>query len=85
MSLLYDIFVLYKEIINMKSRVFKSAWQIASNFKSFAEALKHAWELIKLKKAMLKGIVKFTYKRLDGSYVLQSEPYKTYKLNTRSN
>lgn len=51
----------------MKSRVFKTAWQIASNFKTFAEALKHAWELLKLKYAMMKGVVKFTYKRVDGT------------------
>lgn len=51
----------------MKSRVFKTAWQIASNFSTFAEALKHAWELIKLKYAMMRGVVKFSYKRVDGT------------------
>ncbi|GGG93506.1 SH3 beta-barrel fold-containing protein [Pedobacter zeae] len=51
----------------MKSRVFKTAWQIASKFKTFAAALNHAWELIKLKKSMLSGVVKFTYKRIDDS------------------
>ena len=51
----------------MKSLVFKTAWQIASNFGTFAEALKHAWELIKLKFAMMKGVVEFSYRKVDGS------------------
>jgi hypothetical protein len=51
----------------MKSLVFKTAWQIASNFKSFSEALKHAWQTVKLKYAMLKGVVEFSYRKVDGS------------------
>jgi len=51
----------------MKSLVFKTAWQIASDFATFAEALKHAWQLIKLKYAMLKGVVEFSYRKVDGS------------------
>lgn len=51
----------------MKSLVFKTAWQIASNFAMFAEALKHAWQLIKLKYAMLKGVVEFSYRKVDGT------------------
>lgn len=75
----------------MKSRVFKTAWQIASNFKNFAEALKHAWELIKLKCAMMKGTVKFTYKRVDGTNraavgTLQNvDPKYAFQSNAKTN
>lgn len=51
----------------MKSLVFKTAWQIASNFTTFAEALKHAWQTIKLKYAMMNGVVEFSYRKVDGS------------------
>lgn len=51
----------------MKSLVFKTAWQIASNFATFSKALKHAWQLVKLKYAMLKGVVEFAFRKMDGS------------------
>lgn len=51
----------------MKSLVFKTAWQVRNAFASFAQALKHAWALIKLKYAMLNGVVEFAYRKVDGS------------------
>lgn len=51
----------------MKTLVFKTAWQLRQSFKSFSDALRHAWALIKLKHAMLTGVVEFTYKKVDGS------------------
>ncbi|WP_036691714.1 SH3 beta-barrel fold-containing protein [Pedobacter glucosidilyticus] len=51
----------------MRSLVFKTAWQLNSSFKNFSEALKHAWAIIKLKYKMLKGVVEFAYKKVDGS------------------
>ena len=51
----------------MKALVFKTAWQIAKQFRTFSEALTHAWAVIKLKYAMLKGVVEFAYRKVDGS------------------
>ncbi len=51
----------------MKSLVFKTAWQMRGSYTSFAEALKQAWAVIKLKYKMLNGVVEFTYRKVDGS------------------
>lgn len=51
----------------MKSLVFKTAWQLNDKFSNFSQALKHAWALIKLKKAMLTKVVEFKYRKVDGS------------------
>lgn len=51
----------------MKSLVFKTAWQIANNFNSFADALVYAWKVVKLKLSMLKKVVEFMYRKVDGS------------------
>lgn len=51
----------------MKSLVFKTAWQIAKNFNSFSDALVYAWKVVKLKLKMLKKVVEFQYKKVDGS------------------
>ncbi len=51
----------------MKSLVFKTAWQLVKDFKSFSEALKYAWKVVKLRISMLKKVVEFQYKKVDGS------------------
>lgn len=51
----------------MKSRLFRIAWVIAKNYSTFAEALKVAWQTIKLQWALCLGVVTFTYKKIDGS------------------
>ncbi len=51
----------------MKSLVFKTAWQMRGSYTSFAEALKQAWAVIKLKYKMLNGVVEFTHRKVDGS------------------
>lgn len=51
----------------MKSLVFKTAWQLKSIFKSFADALAYAWKVVKLKLSMLNKVVEFKYKKVGGS------------------
>lgn len=51
-----------------KVEVFKLAWQfIKKNGYSLSEALKCAWANIKLKAQMKKSIVKFYFKKIDGT------------------
>jgi len=52
----------------MKRRLFNIAHSIKANFASFAQALAHAWKVIKLHQALsTKAAVNFSYKKLDGS------------------
>ena len=51
----------------MKTKLFKMAWAIVGKFNSFAEALKAAWKAIKLANQMKKGVVSFSFKKIDGS------------------
>lgn len=51
----------------MKSLLFKIAHTVKEKFNSFGEALKYAWEVIKLRMKMKKGIVSFRFKKVDGS------------------
>lgn len=51
----------------MKTLVFKIAHSTRSNFATFGQALKHAWQVAKLKYRMLNGVVEFTFKKVDGS------------------
>lgn len=51
----------------MKTRLFKTAWAIASKYASFSEALKAAWKAIKLASKLKSGIVSFAYTKVDGS------------------
>lgn len=51
----------------MKSLLFKIAHTVKSKFNSFSEALKYAWKVIKLRMKMKKGIVSFSFKKVDGS------------------
>lgn len=51
----------------MKSRLFKMAWSIRKQFTTFSKALTHAWRCIKLQWALCLGVVKFQYKKVDGS------------------
>lgn len=51
----------------MKSQLFKIAHAIKGNFKSFSEALKHAWKVIRLKMQLKKGEVTFMFKKVDGT------------------
>lgn len=51
----------------MKRRLFNIAWAIRKQFNTFAEALTHAWKVIKLQFELCIGVVKFKYKKIDGS------------------
>lgn len=51
----------------MKRKLFKMAWAIVGQFNSFAEALTAAWKAIKLASQMKKGVVSFSFKKIDGS------------------
>lgn len=52
----------------MKRRLFNIAWSIVDQFESFAEALTHAWRVVKLQFALCtQAVVNFTYKKVDGS------------------
>lgn len=59
------------------SRVFSLAWQfVKRNGFTLSEALKTAWANVKLKAKMQGGIVKFYYRKIDGSI---REAYGTLK------
>src|SRR5690606_39900987 len=66
------IFVLTKTKTEMKitnntrSRLFRMAHAIKSQFTTFAKALAHAWRVIKLQARMLLGDVAFQYRKVDG-------------------
>lgn len=52
----------------MKTRLFKIAHSIKGQFNSFAEALVHAWKIIKLQYALCtEALVRFKYTKVDGS------------------
>lgn len=52
----------------MKRRLFNIAWSIVGQFDSFADALKHAWCVVKLQYALCtQALVNFKYKKVDGS------------------
>lgn len=50
-----------------KSKLFKIAHAIKSQFESFAEALRQAWKVIKLTVKMKSSYVAFKYRKVDGS------------------
>lgn len=51
-----------------RSQVFKRAHEIArSTGKAFAICLVKAWQIYRLKKAMVKGTVKFAFEKVDGT------------------
>src|SRR5690606_5509881 len=52
---------------NTRSRLFRIAHAIKSQFQSFAAALAHAWRVIKLQARMLLCDVAFQYRKVDGS------------------
>lgn len=51
----------------MKSRLFNIAWAVRKQFSTFAEALTHAWKIIRLQLGLCLGVVTFSYKKVDGS------------------
>lgn len=52
----------------MKTEIFKTAWQFfRMTGKNFAECLKKAWAVAKLKNQMQNEIVKFYFQKVDGS------------------
>ena len=62
---------------NQLSEIMSLAWQfVKRNGMSMAEAMRMAWSNIKLKAAMVKGIVKFYFQKVDGSI---REAYGTLK------
>lgn len=50
-----------------KSKLFKLAHAIRSQFDSFSEALRQSWKVLRLKLQMAKREVKFQYRKVDGS------------------
>lgn len=50
-----------------KSKLFHIAHSIKHQFNSFADALRKAWVIIKLRARMKKQIVSFKFKKVDGS------------------
>ncbi len=53
---------------NTLREIMQLAWQfVKRNGYTLSEALKVAWANIKLKKSMRKGIVKFYFKKVDGT------------------
>ena len=56
--------------------IMQMAWQfVKRNGFELSEALKQAWQVFKLKKQMLKGIVKFYYQKVAGISSLFNVPY----------
>lgn len=51
----------------MKTKLFKIAHAIKSQFATFGEALKQAWKIIKLQARMMVGNVSFKFRKVDGS------------------
>lgn len=57
--------------------IMKMAWQfVKRNGMTLAEGLKKAWQVFKLKAAMAKGIVRFYFRKVDGTI---REAYGTLK------
>lgn len=62
---------------HMLSELMQMAWQfVRKNGFTMSEALKTAWANFKLKKAMKKGIVRFYFRKVDGTI---REAYGTLK------
>lgn len=54
--------------MSFRTTVFKRAHEIAKQTgKSFSICLVKAWEIYRLKKAMLKGRIRFAYEKADGT------------------
>jgi hypothetical protein len=52
----------------MRSRLFKIAHSIKGQFATYAEALVHAWKVIKLQYALTtRALVNFSFKKVDGT------------------
>lgn len=51
----------------MKTKLFKIAHAIKTQFATFGEALKQAWRIIKLEARMMVGNVLFKFRKVDGS------------------
>ena len=53
----------------MKKELFKTAWQYIKDgvFTSFADALKAAWNRLKLIAKLKKGVAYFTFRKTDGT------------------
>lgn len=57
-----------KDRKNQLSKLMQDAWLLVKNYGlTMKEAMVKAWAILKLKKQMLKGIVKFFYTKVDGS------------------
>lgn len=67
MVFLFTISLQKQKQNDMKTKLFKMAWAIRSQFETFADALKQAWRVIRLYAQMLIGNVKFQYRKVDGS------------------
>ena len=54
---------------NELSELMKKSWQLVKTYGiSLSEAMKKVWTLFKLRKAMKKGVVKFYFEKLDGTF-----------------
>lgn len=53
--------------MKVQKSVMMYAWSVRHLFTNFANALRQAWKVIKLKLAMKSGQVSFKFKKVDGS------------------
>lgn len=51
----------------MKRQVMQTAWSVAAHFATFADALVYAWKVVKLRIALMLGVVKFEFRKVDGT------------------
>ena len=51
----------------MKTLALTIAHALRNKFANWSDCLRHAWKLAKLKFAMLRGVVEFQYRKIDGS------------------
>ena len=57
-----------KAFKNQMSELMKQAWMFVRKYgMTMSEAMKQAWKVLKLKSLMKKGIVRFYFRKIDGS------------------
>lgn len=52
--------------MKIQSKVMRMAWDLRHLFSSFSEALKKAWAIVKLKRDMSNGEVRFKFRKVNG-------------------
>lgn len=49
-----------------KKQLFKMAWEMCHEFRTFGESLRQAWKVLRLRAKMLIGNVSFKFKKVSG-------------------